>query len=63
MWCVAGYLRGEQGSQLGMGKPSSAKFRSVEILSFDMFRRALQRGRISVQVILLSLEVQLMRWR
>lgn len=36
-----GYLWGEQGSHLEMRKAPKAKFVSVEIFSFDIFRRAL----------------------
>lgn len=63
MCYIAGYLRGEQGSQLEMGKASRVKFRSVEMFSFDIFRRTLQRGRIGVKVTLLSLEMEAVRWR
>lgn len=53
----------EQGSQLEMGKTSRVKFGSVEMFSFDIFRRALQRERISVQVTLPSFEMESMRLR
>lgn len=56
----AGYLRGEQGSHLEMGKAPRVKSTSVEIFSFDRCRRALQRGRISVQGTLLFLELKAM---
>lgn len=45
------------------GKAPKVNFRSVEMVSFDIFRRVLWRGSISVQGTLLSLEVKAVRWR
>lgn len=39
------------------------KLGSVEMFSFDIFRQALQRGRVSVQGTFLSLEMEAVTWR